>query len=136
LRRGAKPIYESELVDEIGKSPLYIALREIEEGLIVPSRLPEQKSENREIEITRLADEDFFPYEGEVKVSKIIREFEQMLEEMKNYLSTTAETTEETPVIKEETLEILDSQVTEAEESIEVLQEKELEELEEKLEEE
>lgn len=128
LRQGKKPAYESELVDEIGKSPLYVALKEIEAGLVKPSFPAEKRDESQQFEITRLADEPIFPYEGELKVQKIINEFEQMLEEIRNYISTAEPEEEEVQQIRSEAVDLLDSRVTEAEESIEVLQEKELQE--------
>jgi|GEM_PF-4912174 len=127
LRQGKKPVYESELVDEIGKSPLYVALREIEEGLVIPGLPAEERDGSQQVEITRLVDEPIFPYEGEVKVQKIISEFEQMLDEIRNYLSA-APAEEKTPKMQANALKVLDSKITEAEESIEELQEKELEE--------
>ncbi len=79
LRRGKSPVYESELVDEIGKSPLYIALREIEEGLIYPvvsEEKEELKAEKREVPFGELT------FETDYDMNLAIENLDKLLEEI------------------------------------------------------
>lgn len=120
LRNGKKPLYESELVDEIGKSPLYIALREIEEGYIIPY-FPEEETQIEDVERIKTA-ESINPYEAEIDADKILADLESMLEEMQNYLNVREEYEEKKVHLNN--IEILEE--TSNQESIEELQEKEL----------
>ncbi|MCX7832506.1 MAG: DNA-directed RNA polymerase subunit omega [Actinobacteria bacterium] len=120
LRNGKKPLYESELIDEIGKSPLYVALREIEEGYIIPY-IPEEEAQIEEVErIT--AGEIINPYEAEIDANKILADLENMLQEMQTYLNVKEESEEKK--VFPNNIELLEE--TSNQESLEELQEKEL----------
>lgn len=123
LRQGKKPIYESELVDEIGKSPLYVALREIEEGYIEPY-IPEEEEAPEVAEFSGLtSDVTIDPYEAEIDAHKILDELEVALQEMQSKLVANEES-EAGQQYYNVNAEIFEE--AETTESIEELQEKEL----------
>lgn len=124
LRQGKKPAYESELVEELGKSPLYIALREIEEGYVRPY-LPGEKEEEKAVSFARIAEGmTVDPYEAEIDVSKILDQLEAALMEMQSYLGETEEESVQANAGKS-SLEV-PIEESENSESIEVLQEEEI----------
>lgn len=126
LRQGKKPAYESELVDEIGKSPLYVALREIEEGYIEPY-FPEEESPETSSKAAKVSEEtEIEPFDAELDPGKILDQLETMLTEMQLYLTPPEE--EETKTVTGP-VEIIEDVRTE--ESLEALQEEEIKELEE-----